>query len=569
MEENISSKNLLSGFALHLSECNLISKQIALNAIEQAATSQTSYIAYLVKQKLLKEAVAAKAASEYYGLPLFDISALNFEVVPQNLLNMQPVKKRMVLPLFKKNNLLFLAVSDPTIENLDDIRFLTGLELRIVVSEHYKLMQVIDEILNKMIVSEIDKRTNKQGESITLTPRKEEAEELVAYDVESAPVVNYVNKIIMGAIEKGASDIHFERYEKDYRIRYRLQGLLYPIASPPTKLANFLLARIKILSNMDITEHRIPQDGRFNVASGKNKAIDFRVSVCPTLYGEKIVLRLLDPSQIFHQLDELGMEDLQKKHLVGALGHTQGMILVTGPTGSGKTVTLYSALSYLNSTEDNIMTVEDPVEIPLEGINQVQVNTKVGLTFATALRSFLRQDPDIIMVGEIRDLETAEISIKASQTGHLVLSTLHTNSGPETVTRLMNMGIAPYNLASSLILVVAQRLLRKLCNECKQKETLPKDVLIQEGFNKEELNTLQIYKPGSCDRCIQGFKGRTGIFEVMPISEEMAILIMRGANAIELTSQAKKEGIVTLRESGLAKVRQGVTSLAELNRTFK
>lgn len=569
MEEDISLKSSLSGFALHLAEDNLLSKEAALNALEQATINKVSYINYLVKNRLLKETVAAKAASEYFGLPLFDINAFNLEVIPQELLNIQLVKKRLALPLCKKNDLLYIAVSDPTLENLHEIRFLTGLHIRILIAEHKKLVHVIDEILNNIIVSEIDRQNNKKQEGLAFKPYEEKTTELAAYDVESAPVVNYVNKIITDAIEKGASDIHFERYENDYRIRYRLHGVLYPIATPPIKLANYLLARIKIMSNLDITEHRLPQDGRFTLSLVKNKSIDCRVSVCPTLYGEKVVLRLLDPMQAFHQLDELGMNDIQKQHLITALEHIQGMILVTGPTGSGKTVTLYSCLSYLNSADDNIMTVEDPVEIPLEGINQVHINPKVGLTFASVLRSFLRQDPDIIMLGEIRDLETAEISIQASQTGHLVLSTLHTNSGPETVSRLMYMGVAPYNLASSLILVIAQRLLRVLCQHCKQKEELPEDVLLKEGFKPEEIPTLQLYKPGSCDHCIHGFKGRTGIFEVMPISKEMTYLIMRGATIMEIAEQAQKEGIGDLRESGLEKVKLGVTSLAELNRTFK
>lgn len=563
--EEISSNSSITGFAFYLSEKKILGKEVALDAVKQAAKNKISYIEYLTKQKFISAAMIAKATSEYFGFPLCDIRAFNLQHVPKEFLNMQAVRKRQALPVFEKNGLLYLAVTDPTLETLNDVRFLTGLDIRLLVTEGERLQQIIDNILSSLIISEISATESKSSEYVA----PEEEADLESYDAESAPVVNYVNKIIMDAIEKGASDIHFERYDKEYRIRYRLHGVLYPIATPPIKLANYLLARIKIMSSLDITEHRLPQDGRFKLTLSKYKSIDFRVSVCPTLYGEKIVLRLLDPTQIFHSLDELGMAPDQKKHFLEALSNTQGIILVTGPTGAGKTVTLYSALNYLNSPDDNIMTVEDPVEIPLHGINQVHINPKVGLNFSTVLRSFLRQDPDIIMVGEIRDLETGQISVQAAQTGHLVLSTLHTNSGSETLSRLMYMGIEPYNIASSLILVMAQRLLRTLCPHCKQEDNLPKDIMLQEGFKEEEIGSFQLYKPGVCERCVHGYKGRTGIFEVMPISEEMKFLIIRGANAMELAAQAKKEHIISLRESGLEKVKKGETSLAELNRTFK
>jgi type IV pilus assembly protein PilB len=567
MEDN-PQKSSLSGFAYYLSENKLLDKKIAIDALNESTKEKSSYIDYLIKRKLLDASTAAKVTSDYFGLPLCDITAFNRDLIPVELLNIQLTRKRQVLPLFIKNGFLYLAITDPTIENLYDIRFLTGFDIKLLITDGSQLAKAIDDLLNTLIISEIS-GGGVDGEGITINPYKEEDTELVSYDVESAPVVNYVNKIIIDAIEKGASDIHFERYDTDYRIRYRLNGVLYPIATPPIKLANYLLARIKIMSNLDITEHRTPQDGRFKLTLSKYKTIDFRVSVCPTLFGEKIVLRLLDPSHIFHNLDELGMEPFQKEFLMQGLAHTQGLIFVTGPTGSGKTVTLYSSLNYLNSTEDNIMTVEDPVEIPLHGINQVHVNPKVGLTFSATLRSFLRQDPDIIMVGEVRDLETAQISVQAAQTGHLVLSTLHTNSGPETVARLMYMGIEPYNLASSLILVIAQRLLRVLCPHCKVPDHMPEDILLKEGIKKEDLSKVTLFKPVGCERCIHGYSGRTGIFEVMPISSEMTYLIMRGAKAPELAEQAKKEGIVSLRESGLNKVVIGETSLVELNRTFK
>ncbi|MBV9576120.1 MAG: type IV-A pilus assembly ATPase PilB [Gammaproteobacteria bacterium] len=567
--DEISSKSSLSGLAYYLSEAKLLEKETAIQALQQATQNKVSYIDFLIKQKLLDSAKVAKVTAEYFGLPLCDIRAFNLDLIPVEFMNIQLVRKRLALPIFVKKGFLYLVVSDPTIENLYDVRFLTGHDIRLLVGDPVQLTLAIDELHNTLIASELDGSSIDKNENINANAHKEEAAEIVTYDAESAPVVNYVNKIILDGIEKSASDIHFERYENDYRIRYRLNGVLYPIATPPLKLASYLLSRIKIMSSLDITEHRLPQDGRFKMTLSKNKMVDFRVSVCPTLYGEKIVLRVLDSAQVFHDLDKLGMEALQKERLMHALGNTQGMILVTGPTGSGKSVTLYSALNYLNSPDDNIMTVEDPVEIPLHGVNQVHVNPKVGLTFASALRAFLRQDPDIIMIGEIRDLETAEIAIKASQTGHLVLSTLHTNSGPETITRLMNMGIEPFNLASSLILVIAQRLLRVLCNSCKQIDEMPEDILIKEGFKKEEISSLKIYKAVGCERCVQGYTGRVAIFEVMPITNEMQYMIMRGPNAIELTELAKKENVMSLRDSGLLKVKQGVSSLSELNRTFR
>lgn len=568
MEES-SSKNIQSGFASYLAEKKLLEKQIALNALQQATTNKESYINFLVKQKLLDESQIARAAAEYFGFPLCDITAFNTELVPAEYINLQLVKKRLVLPLFKKNGLLYLAVADPTIENLYEIRFLTGSDIRFFLVESGKLAQIIDALLNTLILTEISNLGEEQLDNITVNAYKDEAADLSAFDVESAPVVNYVNRVLLDAIEKGASDIHFERYEDTYRIRFRQHGILFPISAPPPKLANYLLARIKVISNLDITEHRIPQDGRFKLIISRKRAVDFRVSVCPTLFGEKIVLRILDTASVAQGIEKLGMDPVQHDALMNALQRSQGMILVTGPTGSGKTVTLYSSLSYLNTVEKNISTVEDPVEIPMQGVNQVHVNPKAGLTFATALRSFLRQDPDIIMVGEIRDLETAEIAVKAAQTGHLVLSTLHTNSAPETVTRLMNMGIAPYNLATSLTIVIAQRLVRVLCDLCKVKEEFPHDVLLKEGFSEDEISTLQLYGPGTCERCSKGYKGRMGIFEVMPITRELSTIIMEGGNTIDIANQAKKEGVSSLRESGQKKVREGTTSLSELNRVFK
>lgn len=567
MEES-SSKSVLSGYAFYLAEQKLLDKDAALNALQQASANGTSYIDHLVKQKLVDEYHVAKTTSEYFGLPLCDISAFNPDLIPTEYLNIQLVKKRLALPLFKKSGLLYLAITDPTIQGLYEIRFLTGHDTRLFITEASKLEMVVDELLNTMILSELNDSTNDLN-NIEVNSYKDESIDLGAYDVESAPIVNYVNRVLVDGIEKKASDIHFEHYENTYRIRFRQHGVLYPITAPPLKLANYILARIKIMSDLDITEHRMPQDGRFKLILSKKKAVDFRVSVCPTIFGEKTVLRILDASSAQQGIDMLGMTPTQKEHFLKSLERSQGMILVTGPTGSGKTVTLYSALHHLNTQDVNISTVEDPVEIPVPGINQVHVNLKTGLTFTAALRSFLRQDPDIIMVGEIRDLETAEIAVKASQTGHLVLSTLHTNSAPETVSRLMNMGIEPFNLASSLAIVIAQRLVRVLCNMCKQQETLPEEALLEEGFTKEEIPSLKIFKSVGCEHCTHGFTGRVGIFEVMPITAEMAQLIMANGNSIQITEQAKKDGVSTLRESGLEKVRQGVTSLSEVNRVFK
>ena len=567
MEES-SSKKVLSGFATYLSDSKLIDKQVALDALQQANNSKTSYIDYLVSKKILDEISVGNATAEYFGLPFCDINAFDSERIPSEFLNILIVKKKQALPLFKKSGLLYIAITDPTIENLYELRFLTGLDVRLLIVEGSKLDAIIDELLNTLILSEINTLNSDRVDSITINAYKDEDADVSAYDVESAPVVNYVNRVLLDAIEKGASDIHFEHYEDMYRIRFRQHGVLYPVTSPPLKLANYLLARIKVISNLDITEHRIPQDGRFKLFLSKKRAVDFRVSVCPTLFGEKTVLRILDPAQVTQGIASLGMDDVQSGHFLQALQRSQGLILVTGPTGSGKTVTLYSGLNFLNSTEKNISTVEDPVEIPMQGVNQVNVNLKAGLNFSNALRSFLRQDPDIIMVGEIRDLETAEIGVKAAQTGHLVLSTLHTNSAPEAVSRLMNMGIESYNLASSLTLVIAQRLVRSLCENCKIKQDLSEDILLREGFTKEEIPNLVIYEPGSCDHCMHGYKGRVGIFEVMPISRDMAFLIMEGGNALQIMDKCKAEGIANLRQSGLVKVKAGITSLSELNRVF-
>ncbi len=389
-------------------------------------------------------------------------------------------------------------------------------------------------------------------------------------DVDEAPVVRYINKILLDAIKQGVSDIHFEPYEYTYRIRYRQDGLLREVATPPSNLANRLSSRIKVMSRMNIAEKRVPQDGRIKMQLSKSRAIDFRVNTCPTLYGEKIVLRILDPTSAQLGIEALGFETEQRTAFLDAINKPYGMILVTGPTGSGKTVSLYTALNLLNKPDVNISTAEDPVEIQVPGINQVNTNVKTGLTFAEALRAFLRQDPDIVMVGEIRDLETAEIAVKAAQTGHLVLSTLHTNDAPQTLTRLANMGIPPFNIASSVLLIMAQRLARRLCDHCKEPDEVPKEALLEEGFTNTDIDTgFTIFKPVGCDICTNGYKGRVGIFQVMPISETMGKIIMEGGTSLQLAEQADQEGIYNLRRSGLRKVMQGITSLQELNRVTK
>ncbi len=568
MEESAPNK-ILSGYAYYLAEHQFLDQQIALDALQQTNKSNQSYIEYLVKQNLLDEKQVAMATSEYFGLPLCDITAFDAELVPSEFLNFQLVKKRLALPLIKKSNLLYIAVFDPTIERLNEIRFLTGFDARLIIVEISQLETVIDKLLNTLVLSEIGEASDESLKNIEIQAAEEEQVEVGITEVESAPIVNFVNRVLLDAIQKKASDIHFEHYESSYRIRFRLHGVLNPVLTPSIQLANYILARIKVMSNLDITEHRVPQDGRFKLIISRKKSVDFRVSICPTIFGEKIVLRILDASQVTQGLDHIGMDSIRMEHFTNALNRSQGLILVTGPTGSGKSVTLYSALHYLNSPEKNISTVEDPVEIPILGINQVQVNLQTDFTFSSALRSFLRQDPDIIMVGEIRDLETAEIAAKAAQTGHLVLSTLHTNSAPEAITRLMNMGVAAYNIASSLAIVVAQRLVRTLCDACKQKDDLPDEILIKEGFTIEEIRKHQLYKANGCPRCAHGFIGRFGIFEVMPVSKEMAQLIMDGGNAIEITNLARQEGIMGLRESGLQAVLKGITSLTELNRVFK
>ena len=559
----------ISGLARRLVEDNLLAEQDAANASEAAAKANIPLVRYLIDQNLLSSRDIAISASAEFGYPLFDISSMDIEMSAVSLVNEKLIRKHNALPLIKRGNRLFIAISDPTnLQALDEIKFATGTNTDAVLVEEDKLTQTIEKILEAMDTT-MDGLDDADLDDLDISGGDEDqGDDVTEQDVDDAPVVRFVNKIMLDAINKNASDIHFEPYEKTFRVRLRIDGVLHEVATPPVSLTAKICARIKVMSRMDISERRVPQDGRIKLKISKNRAIDFRVNTCPTLFGEKIVLRILDPSSAQLGIDALGYEPEQKDVYYNTLHQPYGMILVTGPTGSGKTVSLYTGLNILNTPERNISTAEDPAEINLPGVNQVNVNPKVGLTFASALKAFLRQDPDIIMVGEIRDIETAEIAIKAAQTGHMVLSTLHTNDAPQTLARLVNMGVAPFNIASAVSLIIAQRLARRLCKHCKTPLDIPKEALLKEGFKEEDLNDIALYKAVGCDQCTDGYKGRVGIYQVMPISEEMGRLIMAGGNAIQLADQARKEGVTDLRESGLKKVRQGVTSLEEVNRVI-
>jgi type IV pilus assembly protein PilB len=559
----------LSGLALRLVRDNLLSSVDAEKIQAQALSSKTSFVSQLVESKKVDGATIARVASDAFGIPLFQISALDLESAPIKLVDEKIIKRHRVLPLFKRGTRLYVAVSDPTnVAALDEIKFNTGLGTEAILVEEEKLAGAIEKCLEAQDTTMMDISAGDEGLENLEILASEDAENQTGgageEGVNDAPIVKFVNKILMDAVHKGASDIHVEPYEKVYRVRYRQDGILHEVAHPPLQIANRIAARIKILSKLDIAERRVPQDGRIKMRISKNRAIDFRVSTLPTLWGEKIVMRILDPTSATLGVEKLGFEEAQKASFLDAIQRPYGMILVTGPTGSGKTVTLYTGLNILNTPDSNISTAEDPVEINVGGINQVNINEKAGLTFAGALRAFLRQDPDIIMVGEIRDLETAEISIKAAQTGHLVLSTLHTNDAPGTLTRLANMGVPPFNIASSVILIIAQRLARRLCASCKQPLDIPREALLKAGFKESDVGHFTPYGPVGCDQCTDGYRGRVGIYQVLPISEEMQAIIMRGGNQLDLEKQAQKEGVSDLRQSGLKKVKDGVTSLAEI-----
>ena len=532
----------------------------------EAAKTSLSFIEQLIQSKKLSARDISHFAAHTFGYPHLDLAAIDLESVPTNLVESKFLVNHRVLPLGKRGNRLFLATSDPANQQgLDEIKFATGLSVEPVVVDDDKLGLLIKKIadsgassLEEMVPEDFDGL-----DDAAMAEPTAGAEDTA--EIDDAPVVRYLQKILFDAINAGASDIHFEPYEKFYRIRYRMDGVLYEVAQPPLVIKDKLSSRIKVISRLDISEKRVPQDGRMKLQLSKTRAIDFRVSTLPTLYGEKIVMRILDSSNAMLGIDALGYEPDQREAMMHAISRPYGMILVTGPTGSGKTVSLYTCLNLLNKPGINISTAEDPAEINLPGINQVNVNDKAGLTFSAALKSFLRQDPDIIMVGEIRDLETGEIAVKAAQTGHLVLSTLHTNDAPTTLTRLLNMGIAPFNIASSVILITAQRLARKLCS-CKRPIDLPPDVLLRAGFREEELDrSWQPYGHAGCELCKNtGYKGRVGIYQVMPISDDINRIIMTNGNAIDIADQAQREGIRDLRQSGLLKVKQGITSLEEI-----
>ena len=564
-----ASQSTLSGLPRRLVQDGLITEEAILDAMEAARKEGMPLVPYLVAHDLADSRAIAVAASHEFGVPLLDLDAIEIDLDVLRSVDQKLLNKHRVLPLVRRGQRLFLGISDPTnLQAMDEIRFQTSLRVDPIVVEQAKL----EERLAKALEA-IDTSMGALGEegfddldNLDVSTGEEEHEDVTRDDVEDAPVVRFVNKVLLDAIKRGASDIHFEPYEKSFRVRTRLDGVLSEVAQPPVALANKICARLKVMSRLDIAERRVPQDGRIKMRLSKNRAIDFRVSTCPTLFGEKVVLRILDPSSAKLGIDVLGYEDHQKELYLKHLAKPYGMILVTGPTGSGKTVSLYTGLNILNTADRNISTAEDPAEINLPGINQVNVNPKVGLTFASALKAFLRQDPDVIMVGEIRDLETAEIAIKAAQTGHLVLSTLHTNDAPRTLTRLVDMGVKPYAIASSVSLIIAQRLARRLCDNCKEVKDIPKEALLKEGFDKSELDGLKIFRAVGCKLCNQGYKGRVGIFQVMEVSEAMGRIIMEGGNAMQIADQAAKEGVIDLRRAGLNKVKQGLTSLDEVNR---
>ncbi len=556
----------LNGLARKLVSDGLLSDADAQKAQEPAEKKKVPLVGYLVENKLVDDKAIATAGSEEFGIPVFDLSSIDLESDITKLVDEKLIRKHHALPLFKRGNRLFIAVSDPTnLQALDEIKFHVGATTEAILVEESKLKEIIEKAMSASdtTLSDLSDDSDLDDLDIGSVEDDDTGDDV---DVDDAPVVRFVNKVLLDAINNGSSDVHFEPYEKIYRVRYRKDGVLQEVATPPVALSRRIAARLKVLSRLDISERRVPQDGRMKMKLSKNRAIDFRVSTCPTLFGEKIVLRILDPTSAQLGIDALGYEEDQKDLYMDALQMPQGMIIITGPTGSGKTVSLYTGLNILNTEDKNISTAEDPVEINLAGINQVNVNNKIGLTFSSALKAFLRQDPDIIMVGEIRDIETGEIAIKAAQTGHLVLSTMHTNDAPQSLSRMINMGIAPFNIASSVSLIIAQRLARRLCNSCKAPADIPKEALLEEGFLEEELAGLKVYKPVGCDQCDKGYKGRVGVYQVMPISDEMSRIIMEGGNAIDLADQADKEGINDLRKSGLLKVKNGLTSLEEINR---
>ena len=560
----------LSGLARQMVLAGLLDEKTAQQAQLQALRNNLSLITYVVQNKLAKGRAVAELAAEQFGVAFVDLSAIDKEQQPKELISEKLARQHRALPLWRRGNKLFVALSDPSSHQaISDIQFSTGLTAEGILVEDDKLGAAIDKFFESAVSAmsdlddvDLDGLDIENGNEDKGTKDEGEA-------ADDAPVVRFVNKMLLDAIKGGSSDLHFEPYERTFRVRLRTDGVLHEVARPPIQLASRISARLKVMAGLDISERRKPQDGRIKMKISKTKAIDFRVNTLPTLWGEKIVMRILDPSSAQMGIDALGYEESQKELYLSALKQPQGMILVTGPTGSGKTVSLYTGLNILNTVDINISTAEDPVEINLEGINQVNVNPRQGMDFSQALRAFLRQDPDVIMVGEIRDLETAEIAIKAAQTGHMVMSTLHTNSAAETLTRLRNMGVAAFNLATSVNLIIAQRLARKLCPSCKKEVPVPRETLLSEGFPEAQIGTFKLYGPVGCENCKAGYKGRVGIYEVVKNTPALQRIIMEDGNSIDIAAQMRKDGFNDLRASGLLKAMQGVTSLEEVNRVTK
>ncbi|MCH8219742.1 MAG: type IV-A pilus assembly ATPase PilB [Proteobacteria bacterium] len=565
-----AKKTHLTGLPRRLVQEEICTEEIVQQAIAAAKKEKVTLVTHLIDNRLADAQDVAQAASHEFGVPTLNLEALAVDIEVCKLVNQDLLTKHKVLPLVKRGKRIFIAVSDPTnLHALDEIRFQTALSVEAVVVEQDKLDDAIGKAMEAMDTS-MDAYDDDDFdlENLEISAAEDfQPDEVSSAEIDDAPVVRFVNKILLDAIRKGASDVHFEPFEKFFRVRVRQDGVLREVAKPPVALAGKVCARLKVMSRLDIAERRVPQDGRIKMRISKNRSIDFRMNTCPTLFGEKVVLRILDPASAQMGIENLGYEDFQRKLYEDQLARPYGMILVTGPTGSGKTVSLYTGLNILNSIDRNISTAEDPVEINMPGVNQVNVNYKVGLNFATAMRAFLRQDPDVIMVGEIRDLETADIAIKAAQTGHLVLSTLHTNDAPNTLTRMVDMGVKPYAIASSISLIIAQRLARRLCNECKEARDIPPEALLKEGFTREDIKRgFTIYGPVGCARCVAGYKGRTGIYQVMPVTHEIGQIILQGGNATQVAEQAALEGVWDLRRSALEKAKQGITGLEEINR---
>jgi type IV pilus assembly protein PilB len=557
----------LPGLARALITAGKLGQKSAEDISKKAQANRTSFLAELTGSGAVSAADLAHTMSSSFGAPLLDLDAIDLQRLPKNLLDTKICQAYRVVVLSKRNNRLIVATADPSDQQAaEKIKFATQMGVDWIIAEYDKLTKMVEtatasatEAMDSIIGDDFE------FDESTMEASTGEEEDKGASEVEDAPVVKFLHKMLLDAFSMRASDLHFEPYEHQYRVRFRIDGELREIASPPIAIKDKLASRIKVISRMDISEKRVPQDGKMKLKVGPDRVIDFRVSTLPTLFGEKIVIRILDPSSAKLGIDALGYDAVEKERLLAAIGRPYGMVLVTGPTGSGKTVSLYTCLNLLNKPGVNISTAEDPSEINLPGVNQVNVNDKAGLTFAAALKSFLRQDPDVIMVGEIRDLETADIAIKAAQTGHMVMSTLHTNDAPTTLTRMRNMGIAPFNIASSVILITAQRLARRLCPQCKAPVDIPHETLLEAGFREEDVDgTWTPYKPVGCSACNNGYKGRVGIYQVMPITEDIQRIILADGSALDIAKQAEADGVRTLRQSGLAKVKIGITSLEEV-----